>query len=64
MRKATVTNEVPLAVRVPEFCRRIGVAPSTFWKYQAQGKIRTFKIGKRVLIPAEEVTRILKEGVA
>jgi excisionase family DNA binding protein len=57
-------TEAPLAYRVPEFCRRIGVSPSTFWKHHAQGKIRTIRIGRRSLVPADEVARILREGVA
>jgi excisionase family DNA binding protein len=53
----------PLAYRVSDFCEQIGVCKSTFWKLRAAGKIRTIKIGSRVLVPADEVERILKEGV-
>jgi predicted site-specific integrase-resolvase len=61
--KATKTPEAPLAYRVPDFCARIGIAKSTFWKFQAAGKIRTFSIGRRTLVPAQEVQRILEQGV-
>lgn len=63
-KNTTKRIDPPLAYRVPDFCARVGIAKATFWKYQALGKIRTFKIGKRVLIPQDEVTQILKEGVA
>ncbi|MGC1860304.1 MAG: hypothetical protein WA733_04065 [Methylocystis sp.] len=57
------TNTAPLAFTVPNFCQRIGLGHSTFWKYHRLGKIRTINIGKRVLVPADEVERILREGV-
>lgn len=53
----------PLAYRVNDFCRRLGVSPSTFWKYAALGKIHTIRIGGRTLVPADEAARILREGV-
>jgi predicted DNA-binding transcriptional regulator AlpA len=53
-----------LAIRVPDFCKRIGLSRSTFWKYHKLGRIRTVSLGARVVVPADEVARILKEGVA
>lgn len=57
-------NDAQLAYRVKEFCELIRISPSTFWKYVAQGKIRTTRIGGRVLIPAAEVERILSGEAA
>ena len=63
--KATNTPDAPqapLAYRVDDFCRQIGVCKSSFWKFRALGKIRTVKLGRRVVIPHDEVQRILSEG--
>jgi len=53
----------PLAYRVSEFCERIRISPSTFWKYVRLGKIRTVRVGGRVLIPASEALRVASEGL-
>jgi predicted site-specific integrase-resolvase len=52
-----------LALRVSDFCDRIGISLATFWKYERLGKIRIIRIGKRVLIPIAEVNRIVTEGL-
>ena len=57
-------TETPLAYRVKEFCRRVGISPATFYKYVSLGKIRVIKIGGRTLVPAAEVERILRGEVA
>lgn len=61
--KITKTQEEPLALRVSDFCQRLSICPSTFWKLHKAGKIHTIRIGSRVLIPHDELQRILKEGV-
>jgi hypothetical protein len=53
----------PLAFRVKPFCQRIGISPSTFWKYAKLKKIRVIRIGGRTLVPADEVLRIATEGL-
>jgi excisionase family DNA binding protein len=58
-----VENSEQLALRVKDFCERVGISHSTFWKYVGLGKIRVVRIGGRVLIPAAEAVRILAEGV-
>lgn len=55
-------NGAPLALRVKDFCARIGISASTFWKRVSEEKIRVIRIGGRTLVPAEEVARILREG--
>lgn len=52
-----------LALRVKDFCRAIGISPACFWKYHKLGKIRSIRIGTRVLIPMIEVDRIVTEGL-
>lgn len=58
-------NDTPerAAWRVREFCQAHRISPSTFWKYAALGKIRTIRIGGRVLIAAAEAARIGEEGL-
>lgn len=52
-----------LAYRVADFCARIGISASTFWKLVSEQKIRVIRIGGRTLVPADEAARILREGV-
>ncbi len=56
-------QDTTLALRVKDFCARIGICHATFWKYQKVGKIRVIRIGTRVLVPATEVHRIASEGL-
>jgi predicted site-specific integrase-resolvase len=55
--------ETPMAHQVKAFCKRIGISPSTFWKYVKVGKIRVIRIGGRTLIPHSEATRLSSEGL-
>jgi excisionase family DNA binding protein len=55
--------EAPLAYQVKAFCKRIGISPSTFWKYVKAGKIRVIRIGGRTLVPYSEAMRLCSEGV-
>jgi hypothetical protein len=52
-----------LAYRIPQFCRAIGISTSSFWKYHGLGKIHTVKLGRRVVVPADEAARLLREGI-
>ena len=56
-------SETILALRVKDFCLRIGISASTFWKYNKHGKIRVIRVGGRVLIPHGEALRIATEGL-
>jgi excisionase family DNA binding protein len=56
-------KEASLALRVGDFCRRVGISHSTFWKYAKLKKIRVIRVGGRVLVPADEVRRIVTEGL-
>lgn len=51
------------AWRVREFCEALGISNSTFWKYVAAGRIHIIRVGRRVLVPAAEATRITAEGL-
>ena len=51
------------AWRVREFCEAHRISHATFYKYRALGKIRTIRIGGRVLVPHAEALRIASEGL-
>jgi excisionase family DNA binding protein len=57
-------SNLPFAYRVKDFCARIGISPSTFWKLVSRGEIRVIRIGGRTLVPAAEVSRILSGEAA
>ncbi len=56
-------NDAPLALRVKDFTKLIGISQSSFWLHVKNGKIRVIKIVGRTLIPYDEVERIQREGV-
>jgi excisionase family DNA binding protein len=43
--------------------RILGISRSTFYRLEAASKIKLLRIGRRTLIPASEIERLLKEGV-
>ena len=55
------TTEMPtnpsserLALRVAEYCSRVGISRASFYKYVKRGEIRIVKIAGRTLVPASE----------
>jgi excisionase family DNA binding protein len=40
----------------------IGLSRSTWYRLERDGKIKLIRIGGRVLIPADEIERLLNEG--
>ncbi len=57
-----IETDAPLAYRVRDFCRKVGISSSTFYKNVGLGKIRVVKIGGRTLVPATEAERLLEGG--
>jgi excisionase family DNA binding protein len=55
--------KMEIALRVKEFCKRLSIAKSTFYKYKRLGKIHTIRVGTLVLVPMAEVNRIASEGI-
>ena len=49
----------PLAHRVPEACRRLGIGRSALYELIKAGELRAIKIGKRTLIPETELQKII-----
>lgn len=44
-------HTAPLAHRIPDACRRLGVGRSTLYELIKAGELRTIKIGARTLVP-------------
>ena len=40
----------------------LGISRSSFYRLEGAGKIRLVRIGRRTLIPADEIERLVKEG--
>ena len=52
----------PLAVGIEEAARLLGLSPHTVRSYEYRGLIKSVRIGTRVLIPVEELKRLIREG--
>jgi excisionase family DNA binding protein len=60
--RETVRPNQPLAYRVNEFCRVVGLGRTTVYTLIAEGKLATIKIGNRRLIPHEAAVALLSEA--
>lgn len=54
-------SPAPLANRIPDACRRLGVGRSSLYELIKSGDLRTIKIGTRTLVPESELQRIITE---
>lgn len=52
-----------LAYSIHEAAGALGMSASTIWKYISLGRIRSVRIGGRTLINADELQRLLNEGL-
>jgi excisionase family DNA binding protein len=52
----------PLAYRVNEFCRVVGLGRTKVYALIAEGKLATIKIGGRRLTPREAALALIAEG--
>ena len=48
---------------VTEAAAMTGISLWSWWRWGADGRIATTKIGNRVLIPIEEINRLAAEGM-
>jgi excisionase family DNA binding protein len=58
-RKVETIQETPLAHQVNAACARLGVSRTTFYELLKDGKLRTFKIGGRVVVAEAELRRFV-----
>lgn len=49
----------PLAHRVPDACRRLGIGRSVLYELIKAGEVRAIKIGARTLIPEAELQKVI-----
>ena len=59
---STGAGDAPLAYRVAQFCKALGIGKTKFYELARDGKIKTVVIGGRRLIPADEARRLVREG--
>ena len=50
----------PLAVRIPEACRMIGIGRSKLYELIADGTIEVVKIGSATVIPVSQLKTLVK----
>jgi len=48
-------SPVPLAVRIPQAARLIGIGRSTIYQFINAGEIETIKVGRSTLIPIDSL---------
>jgi excisionase family DNA binding protein len=53
----------PMAHSVHIAAQLLGIGPSKTWALIREGKIRATRIGRRTLISAREIERVLEKGV-
>lgn len=52
----------PLAVRIPEACRMIGIGRSKLYELIAEGAVHVVKIGSITVIPVTQLRALIGEG--
>lgn len=45
------------------FCRSVGISYDSGRRAIADGKLRIFRFGNLILVPAEEIERVTREGL-
>lgn len=54
------TNLARLLHPIPDACQQLGVGRSTMYELIAAGTLSTVKIGRRTLVPHEELERYVR----
>lgn len=49
----------PLANRIPDAARRLGIGKTALYELIKRGEIKTIKIGARALVPESELQRVI-----
>lgn len=53
-----------LAVTVPRAAEMLGLGRTKTWELVRRGRLRSLRVGKRVLVPVRELERFLTEAMA
>ena len=56
-------SPAPIAVNVWEAARLLGVSPNTVRNLHYAGRLKTTYIGRRLLVPTESLTELIKSGM-
>lgn len=51
------------ALSIAETAERFGVARDTFYRWCRAGRVRTIRLGDRIVVPIAELRRILESGL-
>ena len=54
------SNEARLAYSVDDTCNKLSIGRNKFYLEVAAGRIKVKKLGRRTLVPADEIDRWLK----
>jgi hypothetical protein len=46
-----------------EFAASLGVSYDSAYRRAKDGRLKTFRFGKRLLVPASEIVRVMREGL-
>jgi hypothetical protein len=52
----------PLALRVPDACRVIGIGRTKLYGEAKAGRVKLIRIGGRTLVPMDELRRLIAEA--
>lgn len=53
------TAPAPLALTIPDACRRLALSRSKLYELMKQGELRSFKVGSRTLIPDADLVNFV-----
>ncbi len=51
----------PLAHRIPDACRRLGIGRSSLYELIKSGELRSIKIAGRTLIPESDLQKLITD---
>jgi excisionase family DNA binding protein len=54
-------GSAPLAHRIPDACRRLGIGRSSLYELIKSGEVRPIKIGNRTLIPEADLQKLVSD---
>lgn len=58
----TSFEQLPLALKVEDVMRVLGASRNTVYEYVHSGRIRSVRIGRRILIPKDALQDFLKSA--
>ena len=58
------SDSLPLAYRIERAAERLGIGRTTAYAEVASGRLRSFRVGKRRLVPASALAEYIADRVA